>query len=120
MTIEGIWTGEIYGPYGWEQIGVYVIEQGLMLGGNNRHYSVGRYSLSGKAFEAEILNYYYGPPRTIFGEKRERFEIKLTGRLEAEVIDGKIVRADRPRFDVVCQLTKRLDLPGRAPASRAV
>ncbi len=115
MVVEGIWTGEIYGPYGWENNGVYIIENGLMLGGNNRHYSAGRYSVSGTEFEAEIFSYYYGRPRMIFGEKRERIEILLSANVEDDVIEGTIRRPDRPGFGVLFRLTKRMDLPGSEP-----
>ena len=37
MTIDGVWTGEFYGPYGWENNGVYVLEGGRIIGGNDRH-----------------------------------------------------------------------------------
>ena len=111
MSIEGIWSGELYGPYGWENSGVYVLEHGLMLGGNDQHYSAGRYSVSGNSFKAEISVHYYGPPRTIFGEQREQFEIELTGELGDGVIDAHIVRSDRPEFEVHYRLTRRIDIP---------
>ncbi len=111
MSVEGIWTGEIYGPYGWENSGVYVLEHGLMIGGNDRHYSAGRYSLTGKHFEADIFNYYYCRPRTIFGETKDQFEIHLSGEVGQGVIEGKICRPERPRFGVTCRFTKRTELP---------
>ena len=119
MSVEGIWTGEIYGPYGWENCGVYILEHGRMLGGNDRHYSAGRYSLTGKHIEADILNYYYCQPRTIFGENQEQFEFLLTGEVGKGVIEGKIRRPDRPRFDVKCRFTRRRDLPGSEPLAQA-
>ena len=69
MSVDGVWTGEIYGAYGWENSGVYVLEAGRILGGNKRHYSSGSYSISGKSYSADILVHYYGPPRVVFGEK---------------------------------------------------
>ena len=110
-SIEGIWTGEIHGPYGWENSGVYVLERGLMLGGNDRHYSTGRYSVTGNTFKAKISVHYYGPPRAIFGARSERFEIELTGELGDGVIDAEISRQDRPNFDVEYRLTRRIDIP---------
>ncbi|MEM7223080.1 MAG: GrlR family regulatory protein [Pseudomonadota bacterium] len=111
MTIEGIWTGELYGPYGWENTGVYVLEQGRMLGGNDRHYSTGRYRLDGSAFRAEVAVQYYGPPRAIFGDKRETFDIQVAGELSDDVIDATISRDDRPGYDVQYRLTRRIDIP---------
>ena len=111
MSLEGIWTGEIYGPYGWENSGVYVLESGQILGGNNRHYSVGRYSVSGNSYEARISVHYYGPARAIFGETREDFEIEVTGELGERVIDARIVRPDKPELAVTYRMTRRMDLP---------
>lgn len=119
MSIEGIWTGEIYGPYGWENCGVYVIERGLMLGGNNRHYSAGRYSLTGKHLEARVFNFYHGRPRTIFGENREQFEFLLFGEVEEGVIEGEIRKPDRPRSGVKCRFSKRTEIPSSQPLARA-
>ena len=111
MSIDGIWTGEMYGPYGWENSGAYVLEHGRILGGNNRHYSIGRYRVSDDIYTAEILVHYYGPPRTIFGEALEEFEIKVTGRLKEGVIDAHVERLDRPQFSTPYRMTRRMDLP---------
>ena len=119
MSVEGIWTGEIYGPYGWENSGVYVLEHGLMIGGNDRHYSAGRYRLTGERFEADIFNYYYCKPRTIFGETLDQFEIRLSGEVGQGVIEGKICRPERPRFCVTCRFTKRTELPRSEALARA-
>ena len=71
MSIEGIWTDEIYGPFGWENQGLFLLENGRIVGGDNRHCSFGTYSLSGNDFRAELKVLYYGPPRTVFGEASE-------------------------------------------------
>ena len=111
MSVEGIWTGEMYGPYGWENSGVYVLEDGRILGGNNRHYSMGSYSVSGDAYRAQVSVHYYGPPRAIFGEKMEQFSIEVTGKLGDGVIDAQVVRSDKPEFKMEYRMTKRMDLP---------
>ena len=98
--VEGIWTGEVYGPYGWENTGVYVLENGLILGGNSRHYSIGNYNVSGDSYSAEIAVHYYGPHRTIFGENDEHFEIRVKGKLKDGVIEARVERPDKPKFDV--------------------
>ena len=48
MSIEGIWTGEVYGPFGWENRGIFVFENGRIIGGDNRQYSTGSYGVSGE------------------------------------------------------------------------
>ena len=111
MSVDGIWTYEIYGPYGWESRGIHVFENGRVIGGDNRQYSTGRYSISGNTIKAEIITQYYGPPRTVFGEKRERFEVTLVGSLGRGEINGQVIRSDRLQFSLACRLTKRKDLP---------
>jgi len=111
MSIEGIWTGEIYSPYGWENTGVYVLEHGLVLGGNNRHYSSGRYTVSGDTYKAQITVHYYGPPRAVFGEKREEFEIEVTGQIRESVIEAQVLRPDKRDFAIQYRMTRRMDIP---------
>lgn len=67
MSIEGISTDEVYGPFGWENQGVLLLENGRILGGDNKQYAIGTYSLSGDDLRAELKVHYYGPPRTVFG-----------------------------------------------------
>lgn len=58
--IDGVWTGEILGLYGWENTGTYILEQGRILGGNHRHYSAGYYSSVDESYRAEIVLRYMG------------------------------------------------------------
>ncbi len=111
MSVEGIWTSEVYGAFGWENHGVFVLETGRILGGDSRQYSVGHYIVSDEKVIAELKVHYYGPPRTVFGEAREEFAIKIEGTLKDGVIDGTICRPDRPQFDLQFRMTKRLNVP---------
>ncbi len=111
MSIVGIWTGEIYGPFGWENRGVFLLENGRIVGGDNRQYSIGTYSLSGDDMKAELTVHYYGPPRTVFGEAKEEFTTEIVGTRKEGEINGTIRRPDRPEFDLQIRLTKRLELP---------
>ena len=109
--MNGIWTGEILGPYGWEASGVYVLEDGRIIGGSSRHYSTGTYSLDAEAYSATVDVHYYGPPRTIFGEQQEAFEIRVRGKVVDGVMDGEIIRADKPQTPVEYRMTRRIDIP---------
>ena len=111
MSIEGIWTGEVYGPFGWENRGVFLLENGRIVGGDNRQYSVGTYSLTGEAVQARLTVHYYGPPRTAFGEAKEEFTTEIIGKSRNGEIHGTISRPDRPQFDLEIRLTRRLGLP---------
>jgi hypothetical protein len=111
MPIEGIWTGEVYGPFGWDNRGVFIIEAGRIVGGDNRQYSSGTYRQSGNEVKARITVHYYGPPRAVFGELKEEITIELEGQISNHEIDGIIRRPDKPQFDLQIRLTKRMDLP---------
>jgi hypothetical protein len=111
MSIEGVWTGEVYGPFGWDNRGVFVFENGRIIGGDNRQYSSGTYRVTGDQVHARIVVHYYGPPRAIFGETNERFTTVIDGKLSDQVIEGVIRRPDKPKFDLQVRLTKRMDLP---------
>lgn len=113
MSADGIWTGEILGPYGWENSGVYALEDGRIIGGSSRHYSFGKYSVAGDTYTADVAVQYYGPPRTIFGEEHQEFEIQVRGTLVDGVMDGEIVRSDKPRSPVTYRMTKRMDIPSK-------
>jgi len=111
MSIEGIWTAEVYGPFGWDNRGVFLLEDGRMVGGDNRQYSTGTYSVSGDRVTAELKVHYYGPPRTVFGEKSEKFTLKLDGKLEGDTIDGTVHRPDKTQFELQYRFTRRMGLP---------
>ena len=110
MSIDGIWTGEVYGPFGWENRGIFVLENGRIIGGDNRQYTTGTYSVSGNKIEAEFKIHYYGPPRTVFGEKNEEFSVRLIGTVEDDSIEGTGSRRDKANLDLQYRLTKRRGL----------
>lgn len=111
MSLDGIWTGEIHTPYGWENSGVYVFDDGVIIGGSNRHYSTGHFKSRGKKFKAEMIVTYYGPPRVIFGEKQEKYQVKIKGKVKENVIEADMFRPEKTQFSVNYRLTKRMDLP---------
>ena len=111
MSIEGIWTGEVYGPFGWDNRGVFIFENGRIVGGDNRQYTMGSYRLSGNDVEGTLSIRYYRPPRTVFGEAQEEFSADIKGVVEGNEINATIRRADKPMYDLQFRLTKRMDLP---------
>lgn len=111
MSLDGIWTGEVYGPFGWDTRGVFILDNGRVMGGDNRQYTMGTFSLSGNEFSADLSIHYYGPPRTVYGEAREEFKTSVTGTLKDGTIEGLIGRPDRPQFDLQFRMTRRMDLP---------
>ncbi|MEO1224411.1 MAG: hypothetical protein AAFX92_09290 [Pseudomonadota bacterium] len=113
MPLSGVWTSEVYGPFGWENRGILVIEKHRIIGGDNRHYSVGHYELSGDRMTATLNVHYYGPPRTQFGSASEQFSTEISGRLVGDTVEGVIRRPDKPQFDLQIRITKRMGIPGK-------
>ena len=111
MKVEGVWTAEAYGAFGWENRGIFVLENGRTIGGDNRMYCSGTYDVSGNQIEADWVVYYFGPPRTVFGEATEQIRLKATGRLENDEIHAALHRPDRPGFELQYRLTRRMDVP---------
>ncbi len=111
MSIEGIWTVEVYGPFGWDNRGIYILEKGRIVGGDNRQYSVGVYEVTGDQMKAELKVHYYGPPRTVFGEATEQFGAEIEGTWKDMEISGIVRRPDKPQYDLQIRMTKRLELP---------
>ena len=113
MSMDGIWTGEILGPYGWENSGVYVLEGGRIIGGSSRHYSTGTYTVEDGQYAADVSVHYYGPPRTIFGEQLEEFTIRVTGKIVDDRVEAEIARSDKPKTPVEYRMIRRMDIPAK-------
>ena len=110
MSAEGIWTGEVYGPFGWETRGVFIFDNGRIVGGDNRQYLMGTYSLSGNEISVSIEIIYHGTPRTLFGSSDATLSLQLVGRINGELIEGSIFRQDNPKQTLSIRLTKRAEI----------
>ena len=77
MALEGIWSVEVYGIYGWESNGVLVLDDGTAMGGGNHHFSVGRYRPTDDGVEIELQVSYHGGPRTLLGAQMESFGLRF-------------------------------------------
>ena len=90
MTIEGIWTGEVYGTFGWEKWRVFLMQNSRIVGGDNRQYSIGTFNLPGDDLTSELhVHYYYDWPRTIFGKAREEFTSVIEAKTREVEINGR-------------------------------
>ena len=110
MSVDGLWTSEIYGLQGWENTGVVVLENGQVMGGGRNHYSTGSYNLSGDDISLSIDITYHGTPRTLFGSSDPTVSLHLDGRCNDEIIEGSVFRGDNPNQALSFRLTKRADI----------
>jgi len=111
MTIEGIWTTEIMGLFGWETTGVVMLEKGRAMDGGNNHYSVGTYESSGNKIHISLCVEYHGTPRTLFGASDKIMKVELEGTIRDGVIEGNAHRVDKPKQKIAYKLTRRADIP---------
>ncbi len=112
MTIDGIWTSEIYGIYGWESTGILIMENGRVLGGGNRHFSKGVCEVADNKVKVTLdVQYHHGHTRTIFGEAGEKFQVTFSGEWEDNVISGYEGRPDHPSVSITARLTKCSEIP---------
>jgi hypothetical protein len=110
MSIEGLWTGELYGLQGWENSGVIVFDSGRALGGGRHHFSVGTYDVSGNDVRVTVDLEYHGTPRTLFGSSERKISLEFVGQAADSVIEGSVSRPESPKHSLMFRLTKRADL----------
>ena len=112
MALDGIWAVEIYGLYGWESTGILIIEGKRALGGGNNHVSIGTCELTADGQVKFTLSVqYHGRVRTLFGESRENFSVAFAGKENNLMIEGTLMRPDRPEMAITCRLSKFAGVP---------
>ncbi len=108
MSIDGVWSSEIYGPFGWEARGVLVLERGRILGGGAG--SVPPAAMNSRASISSPIS-----RRTTMACRVpclvEPFVSKLEGRIHEGVIDGTIVRPENSKYEAQIRLAKGMELP---------
>lgn len=109
MSLDGLWTSEIYGLHGWENAGVVVLDNGQAMGGGRHHYTVGTYSEDGDDISMRLQITYHGQPRTLFGSSDKELALCLDGRSEDGVIEGSVYREGSPKMSLLFRFTKRAD-----------
>lgn len=110
MSIEGLWKTEICGPFGWETVGVLVLNDGVAAGGNNNHCSLGVYKERDESVQIELAVDFYGTPRSISGVRERNIEVSISGKRESDLIEAQAHREGDVKHIVECRLRKRSDL----------
>lgn len=107
MNIDGIWSVEMVGLYGWERIGTAFLENGRYLAASADHYSIGSYEKGKSTFRAKIQINQYGTARAVYGSKKRELETIIEGKIKKK---GKIIGKARPltggNFDITLRLTR--------------
>ena len=111
MSIEGIWSSEIMGLFGWEPVGVVMFSDGNVMGGGASHHSSGTYKFDDDRVTIDVKVEFHGTPRTLFGAADPSFTVQGTLKLKGNVLEGTVRREDTPDQTVTYRLTRRADLP---------
>lgn len=116
--VDGIWYVDIFGMYGWESIGMLVLNDGHVVGGGDHHYTLGSYTVSGDGISVSHTMNYKDVTRTLFGEARNKFEVVFEGTYndEKKRFEGLMHRPRKAKMAVGCRLKKGADLPWSVPA----
>ena len=113
MSLNGVWSLEIAGMYGWERVSTVFLEDGRYLGGGATHFSQGRYTVNRKKIKIKIHMIQHGlQKRTVFGEKRSDLYTEITAKREGNTIQGKArlkdAKSAAPKYTI--RLVRQTDL----------
>ncbi len=111
MSLDGIWSSELGGPYGWEPIGTMFLRGGHLTGGGRNHFSVGTYREKddGAVFHIEIRQ--FGKKRALFGRKSEQVRVIVKARREGDRIIGEATMPGHIEYALCVRFKRRGDLP---------
>ncbi len=98
------------GPYGWDPIATAFLEDGKYRSASENHYTVGSYEVSGDRIEISAVIVQHGKVRTVFGEKKEKIDLKFKGEIEGDQMKGQ-ARNDKGAYEVSFRTTRLADLP---------
>lgn len=115
MNLNGIWSNELGGAYGWEPIGTLFLKDGHITGGGRNHYALGTYKTKGDGAVLHIEINQFGEKRALFGLKSERVRISIkakgdTGKLVGEASLQK-PQTNKSHYTLCVRFIRRADLP---------
>ena len=108
---EALWSVEFVSSQGVYGAGVAIFETGRIFGGDAQYFYIGKTDLKGDIVHADLeVTHYAGQPSSIFG-LASKFHLKLSGKVQAPVMDlhGHLVEDPSQKIHIRC--TKRADLP---------
>lgn len=92
MSLDGAWSLEIYGVYGWERMSTVFFEKGRYLSGGPVMFGQGNYAVDGKKLKIKIKITQHGKKRVAYGEKRKYFSVVITAKRKGNIIIGEAHR----------------------------
>ena len=111
--LNGVWATDILGIAGWERTGITFLEDGSVHGGSADFYHHGSYSIEGEKVKMTLHLKSHGKHISVYGKKRKKFTVKMKGKRDGDVVEGKANLVDPGSYDVAYnfRLTRLADLP---------
>lgn len=111
MNLNGIWSSELGGAYGWEPIGTLFIRDGHLTGGGRNHYTIGTAKTKGDSFVFHIEINQYGKKRALFGQKSEQVCVVVKGKRDGDRMIGEATLPGHDEYGICVRFKRRADLP---------
>jgi len=109
--LEALWSDEFLSNVEGFGAGVVVLESGRIFGGDSQYFYTGTYEVNSGTLSGEInVTHYFGPANSIFGPD-QNFTLRVSGKIEAPIMQGRGFRVDNPDLGVAFRLTRRAELP---------
>jgi hypothetical protein len=115
MDLNGIWSSELGGVYGWQPVGTMFLKDGHLTGGGRNHYSIGTYKTKddGAVFHIEINQ--FGEKRALFGQKSETVCVIVKAKRQGDQMIGEATlpgnRPEHTHYGLCVRFRRRGDLP---------
>ena len=118
MNINGIWSSELGGAYGWEPIGTLFMKDGHVNGGGRNHYTIGTYKTKedGVVFHIELNQ--FGKKRALFGQKSERVGVVVKAKRDGDKMIGEATLPGHAEYGICIRFKRRADLPDEKPQGK--
>jgi hypothetical protein len=113
MSLDGIWSVEIGGIYGWERMSTAFFEKGRYLSGGPVMFSQGTYVVDGKKIKIKMKITQHGKKRIAYGEKLKHFSLVITAKRDGKKIKGEAHRKgdESHAFKYPVRFSKLADIP---------
>jgi|GEM_PF-1260984 len=112
MSINGVWSSEIAGAYGWEAIGLVFLKNGRLMGGGAHHYSFGRYKKKKDGtIVFKVTIHQFGKQRPLFGEHHEKLSVVARMRRDGDRMEGEAFIPGGEERTILLRYKKRDELP---------
>lgn len=112
MSINGVWSTDIGGAYGWDAIGTAFLEDGRVSGGGRYHYTFGEYEESADGrivFKLEVRQ--FGNKRALFGQKKGELSIVITAQMNGDKMLGEATMPAHAEYGIPVRFKRRGKLP---------